>query len=123
VAEDLPRELVYAGVSLGVLAAQPLAQMRDGASGALLISACLPAREYGGWPANVAVQVHAMEGDEWFKEDLHSARALVAEAKDAMLFLYPGDRHLFADRSAPDYDEDAAALLTARVLAFLGEHS
>ena len=31
----------------------------------------------------------------------------------------PGDRHLFADSSLPDYDEDAARLLRQRVLAFL----
>ena len=37
----------------------------------------------------------------------------------AELFLYPGDRHLFADSSLPDYDESAAALLKQRVLAFL----
>jgi dienelactone hydrolase len=36
-----------------------------------------------------------------------------------VLFTYPGDRHLFADRSLPGYDEDAAALLTERVLGFL----
>jgi dienelactone hydrolase len=35
------------------------------------------------------------------------------------LFLYPGDRHLFADNSLPDYDESAATLLKQRVLAFL----
>ena len=37
----------------------------------------------------------------------------------AELFLYPGDRHLFADNSLPDYDESAATLLEQRVLAFL----
>jgi dienelactone hydrolase len=37
----------------------------------------------------------------------------------AELFLYPGDRHLFADESLPDYDEKAAELLTDRVLSFL----
>jgi len=35
------------------------------------------------------------------------------------LFLYPGDGHLFADSSLPDYDEEAATLLKQRVLAFL----
>jgi dienelactone hydrolase len=35
------------------------------------------------------------------------------------LFLYPGDRHLFADNSLSDYDESAATLLQQRVLAFL----
>jgi dienelactone hydrolase len=37
----------------------------------------------------------------------------------AELFLYPGNRHLFADNSLPDYDKEAAALLKERVLVFL----
>ena len=36
VADDLPAELVYAGFSLGEMAAQKLAQTRPGARGALL---------------------------------------------------------------------------------------
>ena len=34
-------------------------------------------------------------------------------------FLYPGDRHLFADRRLPYYDANAAAALQERVLGFL----
>ena len=45
--------------------------------------------------------------------------ALVEEAEDGELFLYPGDRHLFADGSLSSYDAEAAALLGRRVLAFL----
>jgi dienelactone hydrolase len=51
--------------------------------------------------------------------DIDAARELVDEAKDAELFLYPGDQHLFADSSLPSYDPDAAALLRERVLSFL----
>ena len=47
------------------------------------------------------------------------ARELVESNDDAELFLYTGDRHLFADSSLPDYDENAAKLLKQRVLAFL----
>ncbi len=36
------------------------------------------------------------------------------------LFLYPGHRHLFADNSVADYDPVAAALLSRRVVDFLG---
>ena len=50
---------------------------------------------------------------------MDAARVLVQEAPDAELFLYPGHRHLFADSSLPSYDEQAAALLTERVLSFL----
>jgi dienelactone hydrolase len=46
-------------------------------------------------------------------------RRLAETVERAELFLYPGDRHLFADDSLPDYDAKAAALLTERVLGFL----
>ena len=122
VAEELPRDLVYAGISLGVVPAQMLAQTRAGARGALLLEACLPPSEFGGpWPAGVPVQIHGMDADDFFagEGDLEAARALVAETPDAELFLYRGDQHLFADASLPSYDEGAATLLTERVLAFL----
>ena len=60
-----------------------------------------------------------MEDDEWADEDLPAARELVEATEGAELFLYPGDGHLFADNSLPDYDESAATLLERRVLAFL----
>jgi dienelactone hydrolase len=119
-AEDLPDELVYAGFSLGVMPAQMLAQTRPAAKGALLFSAAFPASEFGGsWPPGVPLQIHMMEDDEWAVEDLPAARELVETIDGAELFLYPGDRHLFADNSLPDYDESAATLLKRRVLAFL----
>lgn len=122
-ADGLPQGLVLAGFSLGVLSAQSLAQTRTGARGALLFDGCLPASEFGsGWPDGVPVQIHAMDADPYFTDDgdLDAARALVASAERAELFLYPGDQHLFADSSLPSYDKDAAALLNERVLAFLG---
>jgi dienelactone hydrolase len=62
-----------------------------------------------------------MEADPSFagEGDLDAARALVEEAEQAELFLYPGEQHLFADRSLPSYDAEAAELLTKRVLEFL----
>jgi len=118
-ADDLPAELVYAGFSLGVMPAQLLAQTRAGALGAMFFSAALPASEFGAWPAGVPVQIHMMENDEWAEEDLPAARELVDTVDGAELFLYPGDKHLFADRSLPDYDERSATQLTERVRAFL----
>jgi dienelactone hydrolase len=121
-AAGLPETLVYAGFSLGVVPAQTLAQTRAGARGALLVHACLPHGELApSWPPDVPVQVHAMDADPWFVDegDLDAARALVAAAPRAELFLYPGDRHLFADASLASYDAEAAELLTRRVLAFL----
>jgi dienelactone hydrolase len=118
-AEALPAGLVYAGFSLGVLPAQMLAQTRRGARGALLLYSAFPLSEFGeAWPRGVPLQIHAMTDDEWFSEDRVAADELVAAA-GAELFLYPGNRHLFADRSVPDYESEAAALLTRRVLAFL----
>jgi dienelactone hydrolase len=122
-ADGLPNEIVYAGFSLGVMPAQELSQTRPGATGALLFSAAFPAAEFGGnWPEGVPLQIHMMENDEWAQEDLPAARELIEIADDAELFLYAGDRHLFADSSLPDYDEQAAGLLMQRVLAFL-EHA
>ena len=121
-AEALPNELVYAGFSLGVMPAQMLAQTRAGAKGALFFSAALPASEFGeSWPSEVPLQIHMMEGDEWAEEDLPAARELTDTIDGAELFLYPGDGHLFADSSLPDYDAGAATLLKERVLAFLND--
>lgn len=121
-AAGLPAELVYAGFSLGAMPAQKLAQTRSGAKGALLFSAAFPAEEFGGsWPEGVPLQIHMMEGDEWAQEDLPAARELVEAVDDAELFLYPGESHLFADSSLDDYDEQAAAQLRERVLAFLSD--
>jgi dienelactone hydrolase len=86
----------------------------------LFFSAAFPASEFGdAWPAGVPLQIHMMEDDEWAVEDLPAARELVEGNDRAELFLYPGDRHLFADNSLADFDESAAARLEQRVLAFL----
>jgi len=79
--------------------------------------------EFGpGWPEGVPAQIHGMDADPIFvgEGDIDAARDLVNQAKDAELFLYPGDQHYFADSSLPSYDPDATALLTQRVLDFLG---
>lgn len=122
VAEALPSALVYAGFSLGVVPAQMLVQTRPGARGALFFHACIPVEEFGeSWPQSVPVQVHGMDADPFFvgEGDIDAARALVAQAEEGELFLYPGGEHLFADSSLPAYDAQATALLLERVLAFL----
>lgn len=119
-AKGLPADMVYAGFSLGVMPAQKLAQTRSGALGALLMSAAVPPEEFDSpWPADVPLQIHMMEQDEWATEDLPAARELVAGAENRELFLYPGDRHLFADSSLGDFEPSAALILKERVLAFL----
>jgi dienelactone hydrolase len=119
-ADELGPDVVYAGFSFGVMAAQELAQTRSGTRGALLMYSCLPVSEFGdAWPEDVPVQVHGKDADPFFLEDLEAAQALVGSTDRAELFLYPGEEHLFADSSLPDYDAAAAASLMERVLAFL----
>ncbi len=122
-AERLPAGLAYVGFSLGVMPAQLLAQTRPGARAAVFVSACVPAAEFGSWPTQLPVQVHAMDGDPIFNTegDLDAARALVSAATHGHLFLYPGTQHLFADESLPSFDAHAALLLRERVIALLGE--
>jgi dienelactone hydrolase len=117
-AEGLPDGLVYAGMSLGVLPAQHLAQNRPGARGALFLHATVPLSEFGGrWPAGVPLQIHTMEGDEL--GDLDVAAELVATVDGAELFRYPGDGHLFTDHDSPDHDAAATDLVVQRALALL----
>jgi dienelactone hydrolase len=112
---SLPSDLVYVGFSLGVLSAQSLAQTRPGASGAVLCYAALPLGQWGDnwpatWPSGVGLQMHILDGDE----DFEFAQGLAATVPGAELFVYPGTEHYFAED-----DEQAAALMTQRVLAFL----
>jgi dienelactone hydrolase len=62
-----------------------------------------------------------MDADEFFagEGDVDAAREIADTARDVELFLYSGDRHLFADSSLPSYDADAAKQLEERVLEFL----
>ncbi len=118
-ADSLPTNVVYAGFSMGVMAAQKLAQTRPGAVGALLLEGCLPVSEFGQWPDGVPVQIHGGVDDEWFAEDLPFAQELAASSPAAELFLYSGTKHLFADPSLDSFDPEAAAVLRERVLTFL----
>jgi dienelactone hydrolase len=126
VVADLPAGLVYAGFSWGGATAQRLAQTRAGARGALLYETCMPITgdwAFGPWPDGVPVQIHGMDADPYFalEGDLDAARELVAAVGPdlAELFVYPGDRHLFADSSLPSYEAGAAGLVIERSRAFL----
>ena len=123
---DLPEGLVYAGFSSGAGTAQRLAQTRPGARGALLYESCIPLTgewAFGPWPDGVPVQIHGMDRDPFFalEGDIDAARELVETVGPTLaeLFVYPGDRHLFADSSLPSYDADAAALVVQRSREFL----
>ena len=124
--QGLAPGLVYAGISLGVMTAQLMAQTRPGACGALLYEACVPITgewAFGPWPADVAVQVHGMDDDEFFAHegDLDAARELVMTVGRGVgeLFTYPGGGHLFVDSALPSYDAEATALVVERSRAFL----
>jgi dienelactone hydrolase len=121
--EALPGRLVYIGISMGALPSQLLAQTRPGALGAVLLESFIPVSEFGGWPEGLPVQIHGMEHDPEFagSGDLDAARAFAAERKEAELFIYPGDRHLFTDESLPGWDAAAAGVMLERVLAFLAQ--
>jgi hypothetical protein len=82
----------------------------------VLCYAALPLGEWGDswpatWPQGVPLQLHLLEGDE----DFEVAQGLTATVPGAKLLVYPGTEHYFAE-----HDDQAAALLTQRVLGFLG---
>ncbi|MDH3247871.1 MAG: dienelactone hydrolase family protein [Acidimicrobiia bacterium] len=122
----LTSELVYAGMSMGVVAAQRFTQTRPGARGALLYEACVPITgdwAFGPWPDDVPVQVHGMDDDQFFAHegDLDAARELVAAIGPELgeVFTYPGNAHLFLDSSLPSYDSAATDLVVERSAEFL----
>jgi dienelactone hydrolase len=105
-AQDLVNGAIVAGFSLGALPAQYVAQTHGGVRGAVLMHACVPAAEFGEWPIDLPVQIHAMADDPYFvgDGDREAAQALVASALHGVLYEYPGNRHLFTDNSLTDYD-------------------
>ena len=121
---DLPAEVVYAGISSGVMAAQRFAQTRPGAKGAILLESCLPIEgdwAIGPWPKGLRAQIHGMADDPFFagEGDIDAARHIDDSEPGVELFVYPGNEHLFEDDSLPSYDESATALMMQRVLEFL----
>jgi dienelactone hydrolase len=116
--EGLPAEVVYIGISLGVMPAQLLAQTRPGARGAVFLQSAVPPAVFDSpWPAAVPAQIHLTERDPEVlppNSDLEAAHAFAGTEEGVELFLYPGDQHLFWN-----YDDDAAALLKERVLSFV----
>jgi len=116
--EGLPAELVYIGISLGVIPAQLLAQTRAGARAAVFLHSSIAPAELGSpWPTDVPAQIHLGERDPEVlppNGDLEAAKAFAETEERVELFLYPGEAHLFKD-----YDDETAALLKERVLSFV----
>lgn len=120
-AEGLGEDLVVAGISMGVMAAQQLAQNRPGVVGALFYEGFAAPEEFGTWPDGLPVQVHGMDHDPFFAEegDLAAAQEFAAGRDGADVFTYPGAVHLFVDSSLDSYDADATALVVERSLDLL----
>lgn len=119
--EALADDLVYIGLSLGVVPAQKLAQTRPGARGAVFLYSCVPASEFGAWPPALPVQIHGMDADPYFVDegDIEAARDIVEIADNGELFVYSGDQHYFTDSSLPSYDAAASELVLQRIITFL----
>ncbi|WP_350270925.1 hypothetical protein AAFP32_05290 [Brevibacterium sp. CBA3109] len=49
----------------------------------------------------------------------HHGRDLAGSASSAVVFVYPGDQHLFTDSSLDSFDAVASALLLKRARGFL----
>ena len=118
--EQLPADLVYAGMSMGCAYATQLLLTRPGGRGAFyLYGAVDPEWWEASWPAGVPAQSHQTEDDPWREKE--TDEAFVAKVPGAEAFLYEGDTHLFADPSSDDFDATAAALAMERIQAFLAE--
>ena len=117
-AEGLPSELVYVGISLGVMPAQLLAQTREGARGGVFLCSAVPATEFGAtWPDGVPVQIHTSPDDDWGDADV--AEEFKAAVPSTELFLYADQKHLFVDSSLAAYDAEAAGQVRGRLLELL----
>jgi dienelactone hydrolase len=119
---DLPKQVVYAGFSMGSSSAQYLAATRPGARGAILMHGALPLAMMGveKWPA-VPVQIHYAVGDPWVEAGQVKAlsEAVCEAGQSCAVYSYAGSGHLFADEDTADYDKASAASMLDRVLKFL----
>lgn len=114
---DLPAAIVYGGMSMGAARAAEQVLTRPGARGAFFLYGAIdPGWWNAAWPAGVPSQAHVTEGDPWREPDAEAAYTAVSGAE---LFAYPGNGHLFAEPGHPDYDEQAAATATSRIVEFL----
>ncbi len=122
--DRLPQEVVYVGISYGASPALELTVTRPGAKALVMLESALPIEgewAVGPFPDGVPLQIHGAEGDEFFAEDRPFADQAVGllGPERAELFVYPGDQHLFTDRSLPSYDPAAYTQVKERVLSLL----
>lgn len=122
--EGLPEDVVYAGMSLGVLPAQHLLQSRPGARGALLYHGFIdPTDGPGPWPDDVPVHVFAMADDPYFVSDGDHDAAKAWQAKHPNLenHLFDGNGHVFTDPISPDHEPATTAMVIAQSLEILAD--
>lgn len=121
---NLPKDVVYAGLSLGVVPAQYLLQTKPGALAGLLIHSFVdPAQLEGKLPEDVPIEVFAMDGDSFFVDDgdQTAARLWATKRPELRIHLYPGSGHLFAEPGNQDYDAEAKALLFRDIMLALSQ--
>ncbi|QQS00782.1 MAG: dienelactone hydrolase family protein [Austwickia sp.] len=119
--DQLAREVVYLGFSMGAGIAQELAIQRPGARGAILIGGG-GAYDEEPWPLGVPVDCHHMVDDPWVDEfaPVRLARLAARAGSCSSVYLYPGDQHLFTDPELPEeYDHDLTELVWRRIMRFL----
>ena len=121
-AAELPQRVVYAGFSMGALAAQELLQTSPETLGGVLMHGfgdprLLPGR----WPETIPVQYHTMAADPLAVEDgdIVAAEGVADRHANLECFLSPGKYHLFTDSSLPEYDAAATEQVTSRILGLL----
>ena len=118
-ADGFPPDLVYMGISMGVVYCHLLVASRPGARGAVFLESSTGPDDFEGWPGGVPLQVHGHVDDVYFGPDgAANARALVSAAGDGDVYVYPGDAHLFVDSSRPTYDAGQTAQVVERILTF-----
>lgn len=115
-AEDLPGDLVLAGISLGNMPAMRLAVQRPGARGVLCLEGIVSPTHYGAWPGGLPLQAHAARDDDWAEVPI--LERVVADV-GGELHLHDSDQHLFTDASLPTHDPAATDAVVGHVLEFL----
>lgn len=117
--DPLGHDLVYAGMSLGVVFAAEELLRRGGARGALFLYGAIDPHWWSSpWPLGMPAQSHQAEGDPWREEEVDDA---YRAAGLGGFFCYPGTGHLFLEEGHPDHHPAAADRATGRVLAYLAE--
>ena len=118
---------VVAGVSLGAMVAQTLAQTDARAQGLLAMESFVdPTYLPGALPVSFPVAIHGGGADTWFAEDAPAALAYTASSATASCDFYEGAEHLFTDSTWPTYSLELTSLVMERALAWLAdlpEHS